>query len=254
MRFSTLKVLLGFCLIALNTPCVLAAENSSLNLNSLYAFTEKRIAWSQLNYYSPTEGFHSKGSYGLHLGLGAIASTASAPSEVVSDAGRQGTNETLPRFFLSKGTPWPIDFGLSFSLFQSTKKAIQGGAHLQWTVYEDFQLPSIAFRTSRSVLSNYQEVKSLTTDAVEIGISYGFVRYVILSVSLKQQWENGETRAKGDFFTLLKKELPSWSETKTVYSWGLNISPFTPFIQIGLEQSYWDGETQVALAKLSFLI
>ena len=46
-------------------PSLAAAESSS--------FERKQEAWSQLNYYSPTEGFHSKGSYGLHLGVGATA-------------------------------------------------------------------------------------------------------------------------------------------------------------------------------------
>lgn len=254
MRLSTLKVLSGFSLFAMTTPCLLANENSSLSLNTPETFAQKRSAWSQLNYYSPTEGYHSKGSFGLHLGLGALAPATSVADEGLSEEAREEMKETRPRFFLSKGTAWPVDFGLSFSLLQGSKKAMQGGAHVQWTVFEGFQMPSIAFRASRSVLSNYQEVKNLTTDGLELGVSYGLVRYVIVSASVKQQWENGETQARGDFFSLVDTDLPSWSETNTVYSWGLNISPFTPFVQIGLEQSYWDGDTQVSLAKLSFLL
>ncbi|RZA10646.1 MAG: hypothetical protein EOP10_34420 [Proteobacteria bacterium] len=147
-----------------------------------------------------------------------------------------------------------MDFGGSLSLLQGSKKAMQGGLHAQWTMFEGFQLPSIALRLSRSMLTHYQEVKSLTTDAAELGVSYGIVRYVILSASVRQQWEKGETQARGDFLSLTSSELPNWSDNKTVYSWGLNISPFTPFVQIGLEQSHWDGRTQVSLAKLSFLL
>ena len=254
MRLSNLKVLSGFSLFAMTTPCLLANENSSLSLNIPQVFAQKRSAWSQLNYYSPTEGYHSKGSFGLHLGLGALAPNTSAPQEGLSDEAREEIKETRPRLFLSKGTTWPIDFGLSFSILQSSKKAVQGGAHIQWTVSEGFQLPSIAFRASRSMLGNYQEVKSLTTDGLELGVSYAIVRYVIVSASVKQQWENGKTQARGDFLSLVDTDLPSWSDTKTIYSWGLNISPFTPFVQIGLEQSYWDNESQVSLGKLSFLL
>lgn len=254
MRLSRLKVLSGFSLLALTTPCLHAAENSTLSLNTAESLKQKRDSWSQLNYYSPTEGFHSQGSFGLHVGIGALAPQATDRSETLSEEERAEQKETRPRFYISKGTAWPVDFGASFSLLQGSKKAMQGGAHVQWTMFEDFQLPSVALRASRSMLTNYQEVKSLSTDALELGVSYGIIRYVIISASVRQQWEKGTTQAVGDYLSLTSSELPDWTDSKTVYSWGLNISPFTPFVQIGLEQSYWDNQTQVSIAKLSFLL
>lgn len=253
MRLTHL-FLLAFSLLAPTTPCLQASENSSISLNTEESLKQKRSSWSQLNYYSPTEGFHSKGSFGLHLGVGALAPQASEGSALLNEEDRAEQRETRPRFFISKGTAWPIDFGASLSLLQGSKKAMQGGAHVQWTVFEGFQLPSIAFRLSRSLLNNYNEVKSLSTDAAEFGVSYGIIRYVIVSAAIRQQWEKGKTQATGDYFSLTATELPDWAENKTVYSWGLNISPFTPFVQIGLEQSYWDKQTQVSIAKLSFLL
>jgi hypothetical protein len=188
------------------------------------------------------------------VGIGALAPQATDRSETLSEEERAEQKETRPRFYISKGTAWPVDFGASFSLLQGSKKAMQGGAHVQWTMFEDFQLPSVALRASRSMLTNYQEVKSLSTDALELGVSYGIIRYVIISASVRQQWEKGTTQAVGDYLSLTSSELPDWTDSKTVYSWGLNISPFTPFVQIGLEQSYWDNQTQVSIAKLSFLL
>lgn len=249
MEFSTRKLrkltLAGSCLfiISLSSLPSLAAEKSS-------SFEHKQAAWSQLNYYSPTEGFHSKGSYGLHLGIGAVA-----PIPDQKDDSQEFTEieQPKPRIFIGKGTAWPVDLGASLSVLEG-KKAMQGGVHMQWTVFEGFQLPSIAFRASRSMLSNYHEVKELTTDAAEFGISYGIIRYVILSASVSEQWEKGKTQAKDEFLTLLETDLPAWNERRTIYSWGVNISPFTPFVQIGLEQSYWNKKTQVSLAKISFLL
>jgi hypothetical protein len=250
MEFSTRKlrkwvlVSAGFTLLISGALESLAAEKSS-------SFERKQETWSQLNYYSPTEGFHSKGSYGLHLGIGAVAPTPLNEGEKSEE--RNELEQPKARLFISKGTPWPVDFGASFSILEG-KKAMQGGLHMQWTVYEGFQMPSIAFRASRSMLSNYHELKELTTDSIELGASYGIIRYVILSLGVSQQWEKGKTQAEDEFLMLADTDLPEWSDRRTVYSWGLNISPFTPFVQIGLEQSYWNKRTQVSLAKISFLL
>lgn len=249
MEFSTRRLrnwvlaLTSISFLSLSSLESLAAEKSS-------SFERKQEAWSQLNYYSPTEGFHSKGSYGLHLGVGAVAPTPSHESESQEFTELE---QPKPRIFISKGTAWPVDFGASFSILEA-KKAMQGGLHMQWTIFEGFQLPSVAFRASRSMLSNYHEVKELTTDSAELGVSYGIIRYVILSASVSEQWEAGRTQAIGEFLSLTDTDLPAWSARRTVYSWGLNISPFTPFVQIGLEQSYWEEKTQVSLAKISFLL
>ncbi len=222
------------------------------------SFERKQEAWSQLNCYSPSEGFHSKGSYGVHVGVGAVASkVSSSPFEsAAQDAAKQELTELqqpTPRLFLSTGTPWPLDFGASLSLLEGPD-ARQGGAHAQWTLFEGFQLPSVALRMSRSLLTNFHEVKEFTTDAFEVGVSYGLIRYITMSLALSEQWERGRTQAKGELLTLSERDLPEWSSRRRVYSWGINISPFTPFIQIGLEQSYWNKQAQVAIAKISFLL
>lgn len=254
MRSTIVKVLTGLSLLGFKTTSLLATENTSLTTYVPQTFDQKKSSWTRLNYYSPTEGFHSKGSYGLHLGIGAISPSSPENEELLSDEEASEMKEVKPRFFLSKGTAWPVDVGASLSLLQGSKKAMQGGAHIQLTMYEGFQMPSVALRASRSLLTNYQEIKNLTTDSIELGVSYGVIRYVILSASVRQQWEKGLTQAKGDLFALTDNELPNWTDQRTVYSWGVNISPFTPFIQIGLEQSYWDKETQLSIAKLSFLL
>lgn len=233
---------------------LIAADIQALLAPDAATFEEKKDSWSQLNHYSPAEGFHSKGSYGLHLGIGALAPESVPNTENVSKDDRGEMHQTRPRFYISKGTAWPVDFGASLSLIQGTKKAMQGGVHVQWTVFEGFSVPSVAFRASRSMLTNYQEVKRLTSDSLELGISYGLIRYVIVSAAVRQQWDKGDTQAEGDYLSLTAMELPSWTENRTVYSWGVNISPFTPFIQIGLEQSYWERHTQVSIAKISFLL
>ena len=219
------------------------------------SFERKQEAWSQLNYYNPTEGFHSEGSYGLHLGVGALAlsGVGSSSDAVMTPEFKSEIEQPKPRIFIGKGTPWPIDFGASFSILEG-KTALQAGAHMQWTVFQSFQMPSIAFRASHSELRSYHEVKDLATDSIELGVSYGIIRYVIVSVGASEQWEKGNTQARDEFLALIEKELPSWKTRRTVYSWGLNISPFTPFVQIGLEQSYWENRTQVSIAKLSFLL
>jgi hypothetical protein len=248
------KALISFSLTSVISPCLLADEKTSLSVTSSQTFDQKKAAWSQLNHYSPTEGFYSKGSYGLHVGIGALAPMPQEHTETFTKSEQDELKEARPRLFLSKGTAWPIDFGGSLSLLQGSSKAMQGGIHTQWTLFEGFQLPSIAVRASRSILTHYSEVKSLTTDAIELGVSYGIIRYVIISTSIKQRWEKGKTQSSGYFLGLTSSELPSWTDSSIVFSWGINISPFTPYVQIGVEQSQWDGRTQVSLAKLSFLL
>ncbi|MBC7660394.1 MAG: hypothetical protein H7249_11900 [Chitinophagaceae bacterium] len=227
----------------------------SLATAQISSFERKQEIWSQLNYYSPTEGYHSKGSYGTNFGVGALAPSgfSGANDQTVTADSKDQTDTPKPRLFLSRGTPWPVDFGGSMTMLDG-KKAMQAGAHIQWTLFEGFSVPSIALRGSHSEMRNYHEVKNIATDAIELGVSYGLFRYLIVSAGVSEQWEKGETQAKDDFFSLTASDLPVWNVKRTVYSWGVNISPFTPFVQIGLEQSFWTNRTQVSLAKLSFLL
>lgn len=234
---------------------MLAMGPSSLAFGENASDEISRAEWTRLNQYSPIDAFQSKGSYGWHVGIGGLSSneTDSEDEEKLVTAERE-REKTVPRVFLNRGTAWPVDIGLAASYFQKTS-ATQWGGHLQWTIFESFQLPSVALRYSHINLSKMEELERLATDTLQIGLSYGFLRYITLSVNAGIQQEKGRTRPfESSELTLTQEETKAWTTKRTIYGWGVNLVPFTPFIQLGFEQVYWDGSAQTSMGKVSFLL
>lgn len=232
-------------MLAMGPGSLALGENASIDI--------ARAEWTRLNQYSPIDAYQSKGSYGWHLGVGGV-SVNEEKEEGQPELSDDEKESTVPRVFINRGTPWPIDFGFATSYMQKSS-ATQIGGHLQWTIFESFQMPSIAIRYSHINLSQMKQLERLNTDTLQLGVSYGLFSYITLSVNAGIQQEKGNTqRFEGEGFTLTQDETEEWKVKRTIYGWGVNLVPLTPVIQLGFEQVYWDGDVQTSMGKVSFFL
>lgn len=230
--------LMGLLLSAFSKPSVVKAQEAYYEPN-----------WSKINQYSPVENFESQGSYGWRVGLGFWQ-----PSSRQQDQNDASLNtERIPRLQINKGTAWPLDFGLSLSHLgfiksQSDASAWQLGGHLQWTLWEAFQKPSLALRCSRIESLGVENFTRLRTDTIQLGSSYALMRYVSLSVALGQQWESVHHNP-----TELALLAGSGHEERKnfILSWGARIQLFSPFMALSFEQVRIESDQFVQHAKIS---
>lgn len=138
------------------------------------------------NEFSPLEGAGSHGSIGIGLGLGASTHQVPEHRDVIDDQLRnpddvsgntpnsRTTQVTVPRLFIHKGLPIPIDVGISVGQITSTNATTAGG-YAQWTVFEGFALPAFAVRAKYSRLMGLPSTEYSTVSGEAVA-SYGLFR------------------------------------------------------------------------------
>ncbi len=209
--------------------------------------------WLKINQYSPVEGFESHGSYGWHLGVGAIQ-TAGAQDKAENLPSRTAPTQ-VPRLFLTHGTPWPLDFGVSFARLDEGKGRQLGG-HLQWTLFEGFQKPALAIRVSRMQTDGLSGLELLQTDSAMLGLSYGFLRYFNFAFGIGQQRHRLDIRPvdENNAFGLSAGWREQIEKTESVWTLCLKTHLFTPFASLGIERVYTHPRQALTIVKLSYML
>jgi len=171
---------LMFQLFALGAGMAISTNSWAGNLDTRDA-SKMFGMFSQLNRYSPIDGAGSHGTIGYSLGLGASLHQFPETNELqrrelrLKESEPIDANITLPQLSIIKGVMSPLDIGLTLATIP-TSELHRIGAHLQWTVFEDFQMPAVAVRGSFSRITGLptSEFSTIGFDAV---LSYGFLSY-----------------------------------------------------------------------------
>lgn len=186
---------------------------------------------NQLCFYSQVDPAGSKGSQSLALGLG--VSRLEAESADAQNPDEPGDNDTsqLLRVYLTKGLPFPVDFGLMLGTSPSGHFQ-QAGAHAQWTAFEGFKLPAVTLRTSFlksswvDMVDSRMEMASVDSKTVEVITSWGILGVLTPYAGL------GVTEVGNE-------------KTRT-HCAGLEIQAMPPFMRVGVE-------SRSAFAKRQFM-
>ncbi len=215
---------------------------------------------SQINQYILGDTYESSGSFGLKFGMSYFKTGLKDSSLLTKDeayslnlTSRQEVlaPQSFTRVSITKGTFLPLDFGAMASVSNDTTKAAQWGAHVQWTVYERFKIPTVAIRVSRTETTGLTDIESLRSDQIEIGTSYAPIPYCTISASFGRQWNEWKLLLT-DY---IEKKVESTSpEPKNFVNIGMKIQPFTPFINLSLERTVSGERSQAELLKLTFLL
>ena len=242
---------------AADGPSPLAGERSGPDTDAWFRFL------ARVNKYSALEPAGSRGSIGMGLGAGVVADEApgSALAQGQLHAAVSGESEAkpfyLPKIWLAKGLPWPVDFGVTAA--SATGHFTQAGGYAQVTAFEALAWPAVTLRASYARLFGLAdtEFQSYGLDGV---LSYGFLRYFtvygILGETRHQArlaWSPSEQTALG--YALADGDGPDGVVTRTwldpTRAVGLKLMVWPPFVSVTTEAEWVEGEPRHYAAKLT---
>ncbi len=127
---------------------------------------------SAIARYSPLEGAYSHGSIGATFGVGThsyndVPASSLQQHHMHMDDSDDKQDMRASHMYIVKGLALPIDVGVSLGATQDDQISIVGG-HIQWTVFEGFRVPAVAFRAAHKRLFglNDAEVSATRVDVV----------------------------------------------------------------------------------------
>ena len=234
-------------------------------------------ALGSLNYAGIGEGAGSHGSLGLSLGTGVSQHAIERLSlDERGDLGFETQNSiegplqrhiVLPRLWLVKGLPLPVDVGVTFGMSQAPILQ-QGSGYVQWTVFEGLGLPALSLRVIHSRLFAAQDT-SLISNQVGIAAGWDFLRYFSVFGSANGIHHSGVSRlfqAVGPNATigkpaaLMPVPLNATPEVAPInrsewiegtISMGVRINVLPPFFSLSGEWIQRGGEVASVVAKVA---
>lgn len=256
-RFSRLvPVLWGLCLFIYTYEAMAAEQEKDGLFRSLEA----------INSVPMGESAGSHGTLGLSLGAGAslhaLGEMDSRPWRDLGFEGQVGRQLIMPRIWVTKGLPIPVDVGLSVGASQ-VPILQQGTGYIQWTIFEGLGLPSAAMRLTHNRLFMAQST-NMTTNQASFAASWTFFRYITLFGTTGIEQHIGETKVlpsgADDPLALTGgvivdsapedgKTTSTWLEHKA--SLGVRLAIFPPFVSVTGELIRRGDMVQAAMAKLA---
>jgi hypothetical protein len=169
----------------------------------------------------------------------------------------------MPRVWLSKGLPIPVDVGFSVGASQAPILQ-QGTGYLQWTMFEGLGLPSLAMRLTHSRLFMARST-NLTANQASLAASWTFFRYVTVFGATSFVQHSGETELASseapDRLSLAGGKVedvaycePSFTTstwTERTSSMGVRLNMIPPFVSLTAEVVRQGDTLQSAIAKMA---
>lgn len=249
MHFKMLKFIL-LSLIASTALCPLAFSSLAEKDNQGIYRALGKLAL--INHPSSIEPAFSKGSQGFSFGLG-LPIARFENSELENWGDQKST--TLPDRFIEayfvKGLSWPIDIGMSLAQSTNTNTKKLAG-YINWTVYQDFRLPSLAIRYAYSTLNSFRET-DMNSHGFQLLADFSFLRYFTIYSTMGIDIHQAKFKTRATNWALLEfdsitEAQQSWSESFS----GVGFQLRPPYISIAFEWKEFSDGDQLLLAKLSF--
>lgn len=248
---------------ALVIACALASIGAA---STARAVEDARFTtMARLNRNTVVEGAGCHGSWGYWTGASMSVVNLSpneargwqAASQVDEDPSTI-QSRAMPQVQLIKGTPWPVDFGLSLAQ-TSDAAARRVTGYAQWTIYEDLARPALALRASHSQLTLTGN-SDTASDGLEAVASMGLFRYFQVYGTVAGYSHTATLRdALADTSSLVPvNETPSRDESRRWSDWsasaGAQIRIFTPFFYLAIENRLDNGRSQTVTGKASMAL
>jgi hypothetical protein len=139
--------------------------------------------FGRVNAASLLEPAGSHGSIGTDVGAGMVSVTPPEHNALLNSQlgdDRSGKSVGIPRIWLLRGLPIPVDAGITAAGPAGSGKGsafTQVSAALQWTVYEALARPALTLRGSYGKLYGVTGT-TLTSAGGEVVVSYGVLSYL----------------------------------------------------------------------------
>lgn len=206
-----------------------------------------------LNHYNPLEPAYARGSMAFHLGLGYEAlpwdDSPLVGYQLNLGPEKDSGSVHIVNAFINLGTRWPIDFGiLASKVGESSGKRL--GGHVQWTFFQGFRLPSLAWRLYASQLRGLEslELHGLGTSLI---MDYTILRYFnfVASVSAQKDTAYYEISTNPSFQLGAENTTQTFiSITKAI---GLSISLIPGRFELSVYEEHYQERPKRYLGKIS---
>jgi hypothetical protein len=261
------RLLVIVTLILTAAPLLLAeAPAARAASDSPAASTEALHFLARLNSPSALQPAACHGSYGTDVGAGLENLSIPTTNAVLQDQlglanadQHVAPNYSVPRLWLTKGLPLPVDFSFSAGLPGNNRNLTQVSGYLQWTVYEALARPAFAVRSSYGRLSGASgtTVSSWGGEAVA---SYGVLRYATIfgRVGILQHQGNLVPNKNSAATLGLTNDSSaptlstSWRQKEAAL--GLKVTLWSPFTALSAETDYGYAPRPSYSVKLSYLL
>ena len=149
-----------------------------------------------INGAAIAESAGSHGSYGTFVGVGIQRTTLNEPSILLDEnlnstpqATQPTTSMTIPRVYITRGLPIPVDLTLGAANISSKVNQLQ--LTLQATLFQSFNWPSLAMRGTYGQLFGIPQT-DFSTGSGSLVASYSLLNYFTFfyEIILAQHWVN----------------------------------------------------------------
>lgn len=240
----------SFCqILAFTSPHARASDQSNLQQTA-----------ETLAHYTNLEPAGSKGLYGASFGLAALTPQKYQRDENVSyhfaDSGSRNVeslNLSSTKLMLTKGTPFPVDFGFVLAEI-GDGLATTAGLHAQVNVFEQFRLPSFSLRSSYNKIFGLRDIR-VNSFQIDLLGSYAVTNYLGFSISVGKQWLDLQRQdpgreqlfvASGDRRLQSSAESTKWQTS--ALSVGLRFLALPPNLVLAGEYSLWNQSKNASVA------
>lgn len=214
-----------------------------------------------INASSMMEPAGSHGSIGVSLGAGAATYTVPdnggrvMSSLLERDEAAEAEPYVVPRLWLLKGLPWPVDVGLT-AASDADRLFTQASGFLQWTVYEALARPALSLRGGHGRIFGLDGTE-LQTNTIDAVASYGFFRYFALYASFGAAQHQATITVRRDDPTgfMLHEDEDRMQQSR---AWltpraagGIRVAVLPPFVSMTAEAEQTTHGPRVYAAKLS---
>jgi hypothetical protein len=246
---------IAFIIFIYSMPKLALAEPKGFEISD-FPYTDRNLIESvgMILHSSAIEGANSHGQIGGSLGVG--LRQPRFPEHSTNLDSDPGT--TAVQLHVVKGLDAPIDFGFSFSNVQGTSGTALTG-YLQWTIFEDFRLPSAALRVGYGSTFGY-EFMDVGSSSADMLVSYEIVQflgiYAGVGMSMTRANYDLEKSTSGLSLARTSGKLVNTESGYSIWqsrqhSFGISIRPLPPFFSINGEVTRNDRGIESISAKLA---
>lgn len=143
---------------------------------------------AHFNHFNSMQPAQSKGSLGLKAGVGyeefEWSELPLVNHQVYHRLGENRGHLGMVNVSVHKGSPWPVDVGLSHSQVLGSD-IIRWGAYVKGTLFEGFRLPSLAIQYGKSKMTGLQSTM-IAGDQISLLLDYS-ISYFTLFYTVQVQ-------------------------------------------------------------------
>lgn len=218
-------------------------------------YNEFAAVLTQINSSSPLESASSHGISGYSFGLGysqiTLHSNNSYISGILGKEYAEKNEKAVPKIWITKGLFWPVDVG-GFLTIISESGNISYGGYLQWTFFQEFALPALAFRYAYSKISGIKFTEFESNSFSLVG-SWGY-QFVTIFASLDYIKHNVEITNPIENQLIFDTEILGRKENFTTPNQnqiGIQIAPFSPLTKFTFASTSLENSKRYYTLKLS---